>query len=89
MTVEELTLENERLNGRLKKAIQVFNEQKATINRLTEERDSANAEIEKLKSRISELEKSVAENSENDSKFFEQIQEIDDLKTKVSQLQTN
>ena len=40
MTVEELTLENERLNGRLKKAIQVFNEQKATINRLIKEKEN-------------------------------------------------
>jgi len=69
MTQEELEKEVERLNGRLQKATTVFTEQKATIQRLTEERDAALAK--------------AAQGEEQDQMFFDQQQEIDDLKAKI------
>lgn len=89
MTEQELLQENEKLNGRLQKAITVFGEQKATITRLTEERDSANADIEKLKNRIAELEAKANEASENDAKFFEQLNEIQVLEGRVNKLKND
>ena len=89
MTEQELLQENEKLNGRLQKAITVFGEQKATITRLTEERDSANADIEKLKNRITELEAKANEASENDAKFFEQLNEIQVLEGRVNKLKND
>jgi chromosome segregation ATPase len=89
MTEQELLQENEKLNGRLQKAITVFGEQKATITRLTEERDSANADIEKLKNRIAELEAKANEASENDAKFFEQVNEIQVLERRVHKLESD
>lgn len=83
MTIEELQAENDKLNARLQKAITVFAEQKANITRLTEERDSVNTEVDRLKKTVSELEAKVSSASENDDKFFEQLQEIDTLKTKI------
>lgn len=88
MTEQELLQENEKLNGRLQKAITVFGEQKATITRLTEERDSANADIEKLKKRIAEFEADANKASENDTKFFEQVNEIQVLNLTVSKLKS-
>lgn len=79
MTEQELLQENEKLKARLQKAITVFGEQKANIQRLTEERDSARKEITKANERITELEELTAKNDENDTKFFEQVQEIEDL----------
>lgn len=89
MTEQELLQENEKLNGRLQKAITVFSEQKATITRLTEERDSANADIEKLKNRIAELEAKANEASDNDAKFFEQLNEIQVLEGRVNKLKND
>lgn len=82
--INVLKAENEKLNARLQKAITVFGEQKASITRLTEERDAANTEIQKLKERIVEFEKKEAENSEQDSKFFDQLKEIEDLKEQTN-----
>lgn len=79
MTEQELLQENEKLKARLQKAIAVFGDQKANIQRLTEERDSARKEITKANERIAELEELTAKNDENDTKFFEQVQEIEDL----------
>lgn len=69
---EDLKQENEKLNARLQKAVQVFTEQKATIKRLTEERDAAVAKT------------SAAEAA--DEQFFAQEQEINNLNTKISEL---
>ena len=66
MTQEELKQENEKLTARLKKAVEVFNEQKATITRQAEE-------IESLKQKAAEGEK-------KDNEFFEQVNEIEKLK---------
>lgn len=79
MSEQELLQENEKLKARLQKAIAVFGEQKTNIQRLTEERDSARKELTKANERITELEELTAKNDENDTKFFEQVQEIEDL----------
>lgn len=79
MTEQELLQENEKLKTRLQKAIAVFGEQKTNIQRLTEERNSARKELMKANERITELEELTAKNDENDTKFFEQVQEIEDL----------
>lgn len=79
MTEQELLQENEKLKARLQKAITVFGEQKANIQRLTDERDSARAELTKSNERVAELEAANKEKDENDTKFFEQLQEIEDL----------
>lgn len=71
--IETLQAENEKLNGRLRKAIQVFNQQKADIERLESEKTA-------LSNRVSELEQIAVTSTENDTKFFEQLQEIDELK---------
>ena len=89
MTEQELIQENEKLNARLKKAIDVFKEQKDNITRLTEERDSAKKEVAKLETRVQELETKAAESSENDSKFFDMLNEIDEINGKVKQLETD
>ena len=65
-TEKELQQENEKLTARLNKAVQVFNEQKATITRQAEE-------IESLKQKAAEGEK-------KDNEFFDQVKEIEDLK---------
>lgn len=72
MTEQELIQENEKLTARLKKAVEVFNEQKATINRQTEE-------IESLKAKAAE-----AENKDNE--FFEQVNEIETLKVNLTEV---
>lgn len=72
MTEQELIQENEKLTARLKKAVEVFNEQKATISRLTEE-------VESLKNKAAEAEK-------HDDEFFDQVNEIEELKNKVKNL---
>lgn len=86
MTEQELIQENEKLKARLQKAVVVFNEQKTTIARLTEERDDARNDLQKAQTVIAELETKANEASENDSKFFEQIQEIEDLKSEKETL---
>ena len=75
MTEQELIQENEKLTARLKKAVEVFNEQKATIARQTEE-------IESLKAKAAE-----AENK--DSEFFDQVNEIETLKTDLNEAKEN
>lgn len=72
MTQEELQQENEKLTARLKKAVDVFNEQKATIARQAEE-------IESLKQKAAEGEK-------KDNEFFEQVNEIEQLKSTISSI---
>ena len=89
MTEQELIQENEKLNARLKKAIDVFKEQKENITRLTEERDSAKQEITRLDTRVQELEAKVAESSENDSKFFDLLNEIEVIKEKAKGLEAD
>ena len=89
MTEQELIQENEKLNARLKKAIDVFKEQKENITRLTEERDSAKQEITRLDTRVQELEAKVAEGSENDSKFFDLLNEIEVIKEQAKGLEAD
>lgn len=84
MTEQELVQENEKLKARLQKAIAVFGEQKANIARLTEERDSARAEQTKLEDRIKALEEVSRANEENDTKFFDQLQEIESLNEQLN-----
>lgn len=84
MTEQELVQENEKLKARLQKAITVFGEQKANIARLTEERDSARAEQTKLEERIKALEEVSRANEENDTKFFDQLQEIESLNEQLN-----
>ena len=74
MTEQELIQENEKLTARLKKAVEVFNEQKATIARQAEE-------IESLKAKAAE-----AENKDNE--FFDQVNEIEKLKDDLAEAQT-
>lgn len=71
MDIETLQLENEKLNARLQKAIQVFSEQKTTIQNLNDENAL-------LKNKLAEAE-SKARSAEDDAKFFEQVSEIDNL----------
>lgn len=73
MTEQELIQENEKLNARLQKAASVFAEQKATIKRLTEERDAAVAK--------------TGEAEKQDELFFEQQNEIEDLKDRLQKAQ--
>ena len=82
-----LQAEIDKLNGRLKKAVQVFNEQKANIERLTSERDDALQTIKVRVARIDELESKLAEKEQDDNKFFEQLQEIDTLNETIAELQ--
>ena len=89
MTEQELLQENEKLKARLQKAITVFGEQKTNIQRLTDERDSARNELAKVNERVSELEAASKDKDENDTKFFEQLQEIDDLSAAKKQLEEN
>ena len=82
-----LQAEIDKLNGRLKKAVQVFNEQKVNIERLTSERDDALQTIKVRVARIDELESKLAEKEQDDNKFFEQLQEIDTLNETIAELQ--
>ena len=82
-----LQAEIDKLNGRLKKAVQVFNEQKANIERLTSERDDALQTIKVRVARIDELESKLAEKEQDDNKFFEQLQEIDTLNENGAELE--
>ena len=61
MELEQLKQENEKLNARLKKAITVFNEQKETIARLTEERDNAVSVVEAKDALITDLRNKIAQ----------------------------
>ena len=83
MDLEQLKQENEKLNARLKKAITVFNEQKETISRLTEERDNAVSIVEAKDALITDLRNKIAEKDADDTKFFEQLQEIDSLNDEI------
>ena len=82
-----LQAEIDKLNGRLKKAVQVFNEQKANIERLTTERENALSALKDREGRITELESKLAEKEQDDNKFFEQLQEIDTLNETIAELQ--
>lgn len=88
MDLEQLKQENEKLNVRLKKAITVFNEQKETISRLTEERDSAVSVVEAKDALITDLRNKIAEKDVDDTKFFEQLQEIDALNEEIKNQKT-
>lgn len=88
MDIEQLKQENEKLNARLKKAITVFNEQKETISRLTEERDSAVSVVEVKDALITDLRNKIAEKDADDTKFFEQLQEIDSLNDEIQNQKT-
>jgi chromosome segregation ATPase len=86
--LEQLRQENEKLNARLKKAITVFNEQKETISRLTEERDNAVSVVEIKDALITDLRAKIAEKDADDTKFFEQLQEIDALNEEIQNQKT-
>ena len=88
MDLEQLKQENEKLNARLKKAITVFNEQKETISRLTEERDNAVSVVEAKDALITDLRNKIAEKDADDTKFFEQLQEIDSLNDEIQNQKT-
>ena len=79
--------ENEKLKDRLSNAVKVFKQQKADIERLTAERDEAKAALEKSESRAKELEAQKAENSQNDTKFFELVEENENLKSKKAAIE--
>lgn len=83
MELEQLKQDNEKLNARLKKAITVFNEQKVTISRLTKERDNAVSIVEEKDALIADLRNKIAEKDAEDTKFFEQLQEIDTLNEEI------
>ena len=85
MTIEQLQEENKKLNARLAKAVAVFKEQKENLDRLTAERDSAKADIVSLSSRITELEAKLQEKSSDDTKFFEQLEEISKLEEQLAE----
>jgi chromosome segregation ATPase len=85
MTIEQLQEENKKLNARLAKAVAVFKEQKENLDRLTAERDSAKADIVGLSSRITELEAKLQEKSSDDTKFFEQLEEISKLEEQLAE----
>lgn len=86
MTHEELQQQNEKLNQRLSKAIEIFKEQKENIVQLTEERDKARLELKEAEARVEELTKKLEEKSENDEKFFEQVNEIQVLERRNQKL---
>ena len=88
MDLEQLKQENEKLNARLKKAVTVFNEQKETIARLTEERDIAVSVVESKDALIADLRNKIAEKDADDTKFFEQLQEIDSLNEEIQNQKT-
>lgn len=85
MTIEQLQEENKKLNARLAKAVTVFKEQKENLDRLTAERDSAKADIVGLSARITELEAKLQEKSSDDTKFFEQLEEISKLEEQLAE----
>ena len=87
MTIEQLQEENKKLNARLAKAVTVFKEQKENLDRLTAERDSAKADIVGLSARITELEAKLQEKSSDDTKFFEQLEEISKLEEQLAEKQ--
>lgn len=87
MTIEQLQEENKKLNARLAKAVTVFKEQKENLDRLTAERDSAKEDIVGLSSRITELETKLQEKSSDDTKFFEQLEEISNLEEQLAEKQ--
>lgn len=83
MELEQLKKENEILNGRLKKAIEVFSTQKADIERLKNERDEAKSKLEQMNNVVHDLEERLNQNADNDTKFFEQLNEIEQLKSSL------
>ena len=89
MSQEELQQQNEKLNQRLAKAIEVFKEQKENIARLTEERDKARLEVKEAEARVEELSKKLEEKSESDEKFFEQVNEIQVLENRTRKLKAD
>lgn len=82
--ISTLKSENEKLQGRLKKAVDVFNEQKNDITRLTSERDSALNTLKEKEALIAEFESKLQEKSQDDGKFFEALGEIDALNETVA-----
>lgn len=82
--VNTLKSENEKLQGRLKKAVDVFNEQKNDITRLTSERDAALNALKEKEALIAEFEAKLQEKSQDDGKFFEALGEIDALNETVA-----
>ena len=87
MTIEQLQEENKKLNARLAKAVTVFKEQKENLDRLTAERDSAKEDVVGLSTRITELEAKLQEKSSDDTKFFEQLEEISNLEEQLAEKQ--
>ena len=82
--VSTLKSENEKLQGRLKKAVDVFNEQKNDITRLTSERDAALNTLKEKEALIAEFEAKLQEKSQDDGKFFEALGELDTLNETVA-----
>lgn len=85
----DLTQQVEKLNGRLSKAAQVFKTQKADIERMTSERDEAQAEVDKLKSKIKELEQRISENSQTEETMMEQSEQLSQLETELSKTKSS
>lgn len=76
---EQLQQEIAKLNGRLSKAVQVFNDQKAEIAALRDENASLKAQLGNL----AEAKKSY---DDVNTKFFEQINEIERLNNTIIDL---
>lgn len=82
--INTLKSENEKLQGRLKKAVDVFNVQKNEIARLSKERDEAREALKEKEKVIVEFECRMHEQDQKDAKFFEALSEIDTLNEKIS-----
>ena len=82
--VSILKSENEKLQGRLKKAVDVFNEQKNDITRLTSERDAALNSLKEKEALIAEFEAKLQEKRQDDGKFFEALGVIDAVNETVA-----
>lgn len=87
-SLEELQQENSRLNDRIRKAIEVFTEQKNTISILTADKEALEAETLILKDKIQALEESATKRSENDGKFFDQLQAITELEDAMAEMKS-
>jgi chromosome segregation ATPase len=84
MTIEELQKENEVLNARLQKAIQVFAEQKANITQLTQDKANLLEQVNQL-----EIDKKLLQRTLEESKQEEQdFESISQLESEKEKLQT-
>ena len=86
---DDLQLEVQTLQGRLKKAVDVFKEQKDDSARLAAERDEYSETLKTRNEYITALEKKVEEKSQDDGKFFEALGEIDSLRESLTAAEQN